>query len=62
MKSASPLSQMNVYKPLIGVNLLNATELLIDGMRRFSHHCLAGAEPRRDRISGHLSQVQYSSI
>ena len=54
--------QMNVYKPLIGANLLSATELLAQGMRRFCAYCLIGAVPNHDAISMHVSKVQLSMI
>jgi fumarate hydratase class II len=50
--------QMNVYKPLIGANLLSAIELLTDGMHRFCEYCLVGTEPNTDNIAAHVSKVR----
>ncbi len=42
---------LNVFKPLIGANLLRSIELLSIGMTGFADHCVAGIEPNRDRIA-----------
>jgi fumarate hydratase class II len=43
--------QMNVYKPLIGFNLLQAITLLTDACRCFRVAMVEGMEPCRERIS-----------
>ena len=43
--------QLNVFKPLIGANVLRAVELLSIGMDSFAKNCVAGLEPDRDRIA-----------
>jgi len=42
--------QLNVYKPLIGHNLLLQIRLLADASRSFALHCIDGTEPNRERI------------
>jgi fumarate hydratase class II len=46
--------ELNVFKPLIALDLLHAIELLTDGSRSFSEHCVSGLEPDRERIAEHL--------
>ncbi len=36
--------ELNVYKPLIALNVLDSIRLLADGMRSFSQHCVLGIE------------------
>ncbi len=43
--------QLNVFKPLIGANLLRSIELLSIGMETFAQNCVAGLEPNRARIA-----------
>ena len=43
--------QMNVYKPLIGFNLLKAITLLKDACRSFRVNLVEGMEPDRERIT-----------
>lgn len=43
--------QLNVFKPLIALNLLSEIQLLGDAARSFADHCLAGAEPNEERIT-----------
>jgi fumarate hydratase class II len=47
--------QLNVYKPLIGLNLLTQIHLLGDAARSFADHCLVGTEPDVARISALLN-------
>jgi fumarate hydratase class II len=61
MACSSGFLQVNVYKPLIGANLLDATELLTDGMHRFCLYCLDGMEPNAPAIASHVSQVSVGS-
>ena len=46
--------QMNVYKPLIGANLLDSIRLLNDACRCFRLNLVEGMEPDRERIAGFL--------
>ena len=46
--------QMNVYKPLIGANLLDSIRLLNDACRCFRLNLVEGMEPDRVRIAGFL--------
>jgi fumarate hydratase class II len=43
--------QLNVFKPLIGANVLRAVELLSIGMDSFAKNCVAELEPDRARIA-----------
>ncbi|TRX75741.1 class II fumarate hydratase [Pseudomonas mangiferae] len=46
--------QLNVFKPVIVHNLLQAIGLLGDGCRNFQQHCVAGLEPDAARMAEHL--------
>lgn len=48
--------EMNVYKPLIGYNLLQSGRILGDSMNGFSEFCVEGMEPNRERIGELMSQ------
>ena len=43
--------QLNVFKPMIGANILRSIDLLAIGMDSFALHCVAGLEPDRTRIA-----------
>ena len=43
--------QLNVFKPMIGANVLRSIDLLAIGMDSFVIHCIAGLEPDRTRIA-----------
>jgi fumarate hydratase, class II len=43
--------ELNVFKPLIGANVLRSIELLSIGMTSFAERCVAGLEPNRTRIA-----------
>jgi fumarate hydratase, class II len=43
--------ELNVFKPLIGANVLRSIELLSIGMESFANRCVAGIEPNRARIA-----------
>ena len=43
--------QLNVFKPIIGANVLRSIDLLAIGMDSFAFHCVAGLEPDRTRIA-----------
>jgi fumarate hydratase class II len=42
--------ELNVFKPLIGANVLRSIELLSIGMETFAKNCVEGLEPNRKRI------------
>jgi fumarate hydratase class II len=42
--------ELNVFKPLIGANVLRSIDLLSIGMTNFADRCVAGIEPNRARI------------
>ena len=46
--------ELNVYKPLIVMNVLDSVRLLSDAMRSFTQHCLAGIEVNRARVAAHV--------
>ena len=48
--------QLNVFKPLIGANVLRSVELLAISMDSFAKNCVAGLEPDRARISDLLER------
>ncbi len=43
--------ELNVFKPLIGANVLRSIELLSIGMETFARNCVEGLEPNRARIA-----------
>ncbi len=43
--------ELNVFKPMIGANVLRSIELLSIGMESFAERCVEGLEPNRARIS-----------
>jgi fumarate hydratase class II len=42
--------ELNVFKPLIGANVLRSIDLLAVGMDSFAERCVEGIEPNRGRI------------
>lgn len=48
--------ELNVFKPLIALNLLQSIELLAGGCHAFREHCIEGLEPDRARIETLLDQ------
>lgn len=42
--------ELNVFKPLIGANVLRSIDLLATGMTSFAERCVDGIEPSRTRI------------
>jgi len=43
--------ELNVFKPLIGSNVLRSIDLLSIGMTSFAKRCVEGIKPNRDRIA-----------
>jgi fumarate hydratase, class II len=43
--------ELNVFKPMIGANMLRSIELLSIGMESFATRCIAGIEPNHARIA-----------
>ena len=43
--------ELNVYKPLIVMNVLDSSRLLSDAMRSFGQHCLAGITVNAERVA-----------
>ena len=48
--------QLNAYKPIILFNVLESAELLTDGCRSFTAHCVRGIGANEARIREHLEQ------
>lgn len=47
--------ELNVYKPLIALNVLDSIRLLADTMQSFTKHCVSGIEIQTDHIQHLLS-------
>ncbi len=43
--------ELNVFKPLIGANILRSIDLLSTAMTSFAERCIDGLEPNRERIA-----------
>ena len=48
--------ELNVFKPLIGANVLRSIDLLATGMEGFAERCVAGIEPNRAHIEDLLNR------
>ena len=48
--------ELNVFKPLIGANVLRSIDLLSTGMESFAERCVEGLEPNRARIADLLDR------
>lgn len=48
--------ELNVFKPLIGANVLHSISLLATGMESFAERCVDGMEPDLDRIASLLDR------
>jgi fumarate hydratase class II len=48
--------ELNVFKPLIIVNVLWSTRLMADGCQSFREHCVEGIEPNTARIKENLER------
>lgn len=48
--------QLNVYKPLMAVLILESLQLLADAMRSFDQHCLQGLTVNTERLSQDLER------
>ncbi len=48
--------ELNVFKPLIGANVLRSIDLLATAMEGFAERCVDGIEPNRDRIADLLDR------
>jgi fumarate hydratase class II len=46
--------QLNVYKPVILLNVLESIQLLAEAVRAFNDHCATGIEPDEKHIREHL--------
>ncbi len=43
--------ELNVFKPMIGANMLRSIDLLTTAMTSFAERCIDGLEPNRERIA-----------
>ncbi len=48
--------ELNVFKPLMGANVIRSINLLADGMESFTERCLDGMEPDERRIADLMNQ------
>lgn len=48
--------ELNVFNPVMILNLLNSVELLTDTMHSFSEHCLHGLKANREKIDSYVEQ------
>lgn len=46
--------ELNTYKPLIALNVLDSIQLLADAMNSFALHCIAGLEVKTERLESNL--------
>ncbi len=46
--------ELNVFKPVIAYDLLHSIDLLADGCRSFTDHCVVGLEADVERIADHV--------
>jgi len=56
LAGASGQLQLNAMRPVLAHAFLSSCRLLADGCDSFREHCLAGLEPRRERIAEHLER------
>ncbi|MBP7950210.1 MAG: class II fumarate hydratase [Verrucomicrobiales bacterium] len=48
--------ELNVFNPVMILNVLHSVELLTDTMLSFSEHCLKGLRANRSKIAGYVEQ------
>ena len=48
--------ELNVFKPMIGANVIRSINLLADGMESFTERCLDGMEPDEERIAALMNR------
>ncbi|WP_320052938.1 class II fumarate hydratase [uncultured Acetobacteroides sp.] len=48
--------ELNVFRPMIILNVLSSARLLADACESFNVHCIAGIEPNLPRIQQHLNE------
>ena len=46
--------ELNVFKPLIGYNILQSIDILADSVKNFSMFCVKGIKANKKRIKEHL--------
>jgi fumarate hydratase class II len=54
--NSSGMLEMNVYKPLIGYNLLQSSRILSDSMQSFTEYCLKGIKPNHKQLQDLLNR------
>jgi fumarate hydratase, class II len=53
---AGGLFELNVFRPMIILNVLSSARLLADACESFNANCIAGIEPNLSRIRQHLNE------
>ncbi|MBI1954156.1 MAG: class II fumarate hydratase, partial [Proteobacteria bacterium] len=48
--------ELNVFKPVIALNILQSITLLSDACLSFTQHCLSGIEPNKEKMSQNIAQ------
>tara|TARA_Y100001960_G_C14621811_1_gene801070 strand:- start:688 stop:1125 length:438 start_codon:yes stop_codon:yes gene_type:complete len=48
--------QLNVFKPVMALNVIESAQLIADSCRSFNDNCAIGIEPNMERIDALLSQ------
>lgn len=46
--------ELNVFMPLMAINILHSAQILADAVNSFNHHCIAGIKPDENQISLYL--------
>lgn len=47
--------ELNVFMPLMVVNLLHSARIMADAVDSFNHHCLSGIQPNKEQIDFYLN-------
>jgi fumarate hydratase class II len=48
--------ELNVYKPLMALNVLDSIRLLADAMQSFGQHCVQGLQANTEQLQRHLQR------
>jgi fumarate hydratase class II len=56
MAAAQGQLELNVYKPLIALNVLDSIRLLGDAMQSLRQHCVVGLQPHHQQLARNLEQ------
>ncbi len=47
--------QLNTFKPVIALNIIQSVNILSDGIKSFNNNCLKGIKPNKKNIQNHLN-------